>query len=265
MSEFVKKNMVGYKPVPGGHSDSECTHVILTLQEYDQLLREKSMAEQEARAARDQAAIDVAAADQRASQAAYKADQEAQGRVDAIRAELEAERAENVHQRELNAGLLRINRERANADRKLKPKKERSGYIVLNSEEKEISFKAGSKRLRKARLWETTIQSPYSVKLSEAVVREQIERDLFPDNVVWPICRIGITGRFEGSYEGFLEKKEFEPEDPFYNGNVVITRLQRLKRKFRTKYWEVAFVHTKPLGDVPEDLLPFEKEPVQGT
>ena len=116
MSEFVKKTMVGYKTVPGGHSDSECTHVILTLQEYDQLLREKSMAEQEARAARDQAAIDVAAADQRASQAAYKAEQEAQGRVDAIRAELEAERAENVHQRELNAGLLRINRERANAD-----------------------------------------------------------------------------------------------------------------------------------------------------
>ena len=73
MSEFVKKNMVGYKPLPGGHSDSECTHVILTLQEYDQLLREKSMAEQEARAARDQAAREVAAADRRASQEAYRA------------------------------------------------------------------------------------------------------------------------------------------------------------------------------------------------
>lgn len=265
MSEFVKKTMVGYKPISGGHSDPECTHVILTLQEYDQLLREKSVAEQKERAARDQAAIDVAAADQRASQAAYKADQEAQGRVEAIRAELEAERAENVHQRELNAGLLRINRERANADRKLKPKKERSGYIVLNSEEKEISFKAGNKRLRKARLWETTIQSPYSVQLPEAVVRKQIEEDMFPDGVMWPVCLIGITGRFKGSYEGFLEEKERDPENPFYDGNVVITRLQRLKRKFRTKYWEVAFVHTKPLGDVPEDLLPFEKEPVQGT
>lgn len=265
MSEFVKKTMVGYKTVPGGHSDSECTHVILTLQEYDQLLREKSMAEQEARAARDQAAIDVAAADQRASQEAYRAAQEAQGKVEAIQAELDAERAENAHQRELNAGLLRINRERANADRKLKPKKERCGYVVLNSEEKEISFKVGSKRLRKARLWETTIQSPYSVKLSEAVVRKQIEEDLFPDGVMWPVCRIGITGRFRGSYEGFLEEKERDPENPFYDGNVVITRLQRLKRKFRSKYWEVAFVHTKPLGDVPEDLLPFDKEPVQGT
>ena len=239
--------------------------MILTLQEYDQLLREKSMAEQEARAARDQAAIDVAAADQRASQEAYRAAQEAQGKVEAIRAELDAERAENAHQRELNAGLLRINRERANADRKLKPKKERCGYVVLNSEEKEISFKVGSKRLRKARLWETTIQSPYSVKLSEAVVRKQIEEDLFPDGVMWPVCRIGITGRFRGSYEGFLEEKERDPENPFYDGNVVITRLQRLKRKFRSKYWEVAFVHTKPLGDVPEDLLPFDKEPVQGT
>lgn len=74
MSEFVKKTMVGYWPVPGGHSDPECTHVILTLQEYDQLLREKSVAEQKERAARDQAAREVAAADRRASQEAYRAD-----------------------------------------------------------------------------------------------------------------------------------------------------------------------------------------------
>lgn len=265
MSEFVKKTMMGYKEVADGASDPECTHVILTRQEYDQFLREKSMAEQEARAARDKAAREVAAANQRASQEAYKAAQDAQGKVEAIRAELEAERAESAHQRELNAGLLRISRERANADRKLKPKKERCGYVVLNSEEKEISFKAGSKRLRKAKLWETTIQSPYSVKLSEAVVRKQIEDDLFPKNGDWLVARIGITGRFNDSYERFLEEKEQHPEDSFYDDNVVIARQQRLKRKFRTKYWEVAFVHTKPLGDVPEDLLPFEKEPVQGT
>ncbi len=40
MSEFVKKTVVGYKPVPGGYSDPECTHVILTKGEYDKMLRE---------------------------------------------------------------------------------------------------------------------------------------------------------------------------------------------------------------------------------
>ena len=37
MSEFVRKSALGYKPVPGGYSDPELTHVILTKAEYDNL------------------------------------------------------------------------------------------------------------------------------------------------------------------------------------------------------------------------------------
>ena len=100
--------------------------------------------------------------------------------------------------------------------------------------------------------------------MTEEVVRKQITDDLFPSGEVWIVGRIGITGKFNGSYEKFLEWKRKNPEDSFYDGNVVITRQQRLKRRFLLEYWEVAIVHTKPLGDVPEDLLPFEKKPVQG-
>lgn len=40
MAEFVKKPAIGgYKPVTGGSSDSECTHVILTLGEYTNIGR----------------------------------------------------------------------------------------------------------------------------------------------------------------------------------------------------------------------------------
>ena len=35
VSEFVKKNLMGYKTVLGGHSDPECSHVILTIGEYN--------------------------------------------------------------------------------------------------------------------------------------------------------------------------------------------------------------------------------------
>lgn len=252
MSEFVKKNMVGYKPVPGGHSDSECTHVILTLQEYDQLLREKSMAEQEARAARDQAAIDVAAADQRASQAAYKADQEAQGRVKAILVELEAERAENAHQRELNAGLLRINRERANADRELKPKKEHSGYVVTVSAEKKYRYKADRRTWRTVTLWETTIQSPYSAEFTEEQARTQIREELFSRDGNWVIGRIGINGRYAGDYEDLISDEKVEPE--FLERNIALGGQQGLKMNFKTGYWELSIFHTKPLSRVPEDM-----------
>ena len=35
MAEFVKKTALGYKTVPGGYSDGECSHVILTKAEYE--------------------------------------------------------------------------------------------------------------------------------------------------------------------------------------------------------------------------------------
>ena len=37
MAEFVKKTALGYKAVPGGYSDGECSHVILTKTEYENL------------------------------------------------------------------------------------------------------------------------------------------------------------------------------------------------------------------------------------
>lgn len=50
MAEFVKKTALGgYKPVAGGPRDTECTHVILTLGEYDGLKREISSAQQAAK------------------------------------------------------------------------------------------------------------------------------------------------------------------------------------------------------------------------
>ena len=47
--------MMGYKEVPGGHSDPECTHVILTEAEYAKLLRQLSDAEQKARITKSEA------------------------------------------------------------------------------------------------------------------------------------------------------------------------------------------------------------------
>ena len=63
MSEFVKRTMMGYKEVPGGHSDPECTHVILTLKEYDQILQEKRKAEMDATIAKSNADKAVAKAE----------------------------------------------------------------------------------------------------------------------------------------------------------------------------------------------------------
>ena len=65
-----------------------------------------------------------------------------------MEADLAAERAESAHQRALNANLLRISRERANADRKLKPKKEHTGYVVVVSEETDHQYKDGNRHVK---------------------------------------------------------------------------------------------------------------------
>lgn len=80
MGEFVKKTMMGYREVPGGHSDPECTHVILTEAEYAKLLRQLSDAEQKARITKSEADKEIREAnreaDRKAQEAALKANLE---------------------------------------------------------------------------------------------------------------------------------------------------------------------------------------------
>ena len=50
-----KKTLVGYKEIPGGCADPECTHVILTMKEYEEQLRRIAAAEQETQATKREA------------------------------------------------------------------------------------------------------------------------------------------------------------------------------------------------------------------
>ena len=101
MAEFVKKTMMGYKEVPGGASDPECTHVILKEKEYEQQLRKISVAEQEARNAKYDADQEIrqvrSDAQSRVSAAVAEADQ----RVKALEQELA------MAQKEVCSGFFR--------------------------------------------------------------------------------------------------------------------------------------------------------------
>ena len=89
MVEFVKKTMMGYyKEVPGGESDPECTHVILTKKEHGQLLKEKARAEQENRDTRYEADRAIQRAKSEAQRQVQQIDAEAQQRVSDMEQEL---------------------------------------------------------------------------------------------------------------------------------------------------------------------------------
>ena len=77
---------------------------------------------------------------------------------------------------QLNYNLLRINKERANAKRGLKPKKEHTGYIVLNQEEACLRFqKEGC--WEEINCWRICIQTPLDslLKLDKKVILQGIQ------------------------------------------------------------------------------------------
>lgn len=124
---------------------------------------------------------------------------------------------------------------------------------MLYSEEKDYPYRQDGKLCR-ARLWETTLQSPYPAELAEEAARRRFEEELFPEEDEWLSAKLGITGRYCESYEKMRVEMKQEPENPFFQGNVALAVQQRLKRNFRSGYWEAMIVHTKPLSVVPPDM-----------
>jgi len=252
MSEFVKKTAFGgYKPVPGGYSDPELSHVILSKTEYDGLLDQIQVAQKEAATA-------VRQADQRektimtqANAKIQKIQAAADEAVGEMQEELSAERAEREYQQGLNTNLLRISKERANASRKLKPKKEHSGYVVISSTERDHYYKYGANR-RKVILWETVLQTPFSIDFTEEQARTESE-ELFQKNEagIWPIGKIGINAQYLDGYGRLVWNDNAEE---WLQYNVMVEK--KLRANFRAGYWELIIMHTKPLDIVPAEMRP---------
>jgi hypothetical protein len=249
MAEFMKRTALGgYKPVQGGYSDPECEYVVLTKKEYDQILKEKAQTEQESWNTKYDADKKIKeiqhSADYRVSEVA----KEAREAIEGMKGELAAERAESAHQRGLNANLLRIAKERANADRKLRPKKEHTGYVVLFSIERVYRYRDRD-NWETVKLWETVLQTPYSVDFTEEQVRIQV-REL-SDGGLWLVSRLGISAYYDGEYEEMLRKSTWDGKQK-KEYNIMLKN--HLKANYRSGYWEILFCHTKPLGIVPQNM-----------
>lgn len=140
-----------------------------------------------------------------------------------------------------HGNLLRMSKERANADRNLRPKKWHTGYPVIRSTQKNIKNEI---------VWETLIQTHYHFDLAAEAADEEIQRDLFIEKGL--IYNLGITDRYEGPYESMKTemRRKGKKVDEL---NVAFSC--RLERDFQGKYWKVWVMHTKPLGEIPDDMM----------
>ncbi len=253
MSDFVKRTALGgYRTVPGGASDPECTHVILSKKEYEKILREKAKAEQESRDTRYEADEAIQREKAAASYRVQAAESNAARKVSEMEQALITAKENYSYQRHLNENLLRIARERANADRDLRPKKEHTGYVVVTSTEKTYRYKDGNRRWAAVTLWETVLQTPYSIDFAEQQVRRQSREDLFQkrEGESALIRKAGISAVYGKDYATMIEDKKWCEDPSQYN--VMLDR--HLRANYKTEYWEIIFMHTKPLGVIPKEM-----------
>ena len=121
MVEFAKsRGFLGYGVWPGGQNDKDSSHAVLPLAEYDELLRRIAVAERDKHEAIEQAKRTIGRERAAAEQRVREAEEAAQEQVTAMEEKLTRAEKEVNYQKGLNANLLRISRERANADRSLR-------------------------------------------------------------------------------------------------------------------------------------------------
>ena len=247
--EYVKKQTFG--GIRTCDKD-EATHVLQTVSEYSEMIeiaamyrdlsrkaeyREKKVKEkystlqsENAQLQEDNSSLrnQIAMSSQETRQA-KNLEREKEELTDRI-TELEAE----VEQaRDLNKNLLRISRERANADRKITPKKQHDGYLVIESREwRERRPDKGT-----IRTWRSIIQTPFDASMEPDVAEKQI----FDDLIDFVLTSIGCD-------------KYVLPED---NGIVPddddsVMYAWRCSADYRIGYWTIIIYTTQPLT-VPPD------------
>ena len=243
--------MVGYKAVQGGHSDPECTHVILTLDEYDKLHQRIRTAIDNGERAKDEAAQAAATSASNAEKAVRKIQEETAQKIEQMQRRLIVEQEAKIYQMGLNQRLLDISRERSNKDRNIRPKKERSGYVVLSSRQKKYKYKENRHDMAEVYLWETVIQTPYVVSFTAeqamTETQELFERD---EQGHWLIGRLGIAGEYVGKYEDMLDDPRCATWKDY---NIIVEKIFNANAK--AGYWEIIITHTKPLDNIGTELL----------
>ena len=229
--------------------------MIQTKQEYETLLNQCNRAKREKEETERAAAREISRVKQEAAHEADRAAQRAQAQIDDLSQQVERKTAEIADQRALNANLLRISRERANADRGLRPKKVHTGYVVVTSSEKEIRYRGGRNKLLTAKVWETVLQSPYSVDFTESQARQLIEENLLTEKNGL-LADVGITLICHGNgYETLTEVENWKEIKILHN--ALFSR--QLRANYRVGYWEYIIQHTKPLGIVPIEMRAVAK------
>lgn len=290
MAQFLKKGSLGRMvTAEGGASDPELAEVRLTPDEYADLWRRIRSAERETEAAKEDAErrenkayreanrqlanykSNVSADADRRVEAARSAREQAEKRERQALAERDEMKSALEKQKNLNNNLKRIARERANADRGLTPKKERSGYVVMYSQQHRQKYRVDydfdewraenpyadkknfvAYEILTADCWRTTLQTPYDASLPLNQVRDDIWYELMHKHLYPMGFRKVQDVDKNGEYRSWSEET-----DDGVEREVCGLYKWDFKANYKSGLWEMTLYHTKSLR-VPEEYRPAD-------
>lgn len=266
MAKFMKEGRLGIMTEAlGGASDPDLAEIRLTPEEYVAMWSRIRSAEKAVKEAQDDAdrredaawkeanrklkeyeqKVDAAAdrkvsvaqsAQERAEERASKAETEKNGLFEALKM-----------QKDLNANLKRIAKERANARRGLTPKKNHSGYVVLFSSQYRERYHNDNGKKCVANTWKSVLQTPYDATLPLENIKEDVWDELM-HQILYPM--------------GFRKVQDVDKNGEYrswYADEEELCGLYRwdYKANYKTGLWEITLYHTKSLS-VPAEYRPAQ-------
>lgn len=173
----VVKKLTGFREA----NQEPYTYVIMDREKYEDYYRKIREAEAAWRRSENKAAEDIREANRAANARVQQAEEEARIKIRDAQAQMEnwKNTAEDLEIK--NKNLIRIAKERANADRKLQPKKERSGYVLQNMDQasKTFVFAQGKhNKTVKRGCWKIKLQTPYEALMSFSAAQRSVADDM---------------------------------------------------------------------------------------
>ena len=148
--------------------------------------------------------------------------------------------------------LIRQVKERANQERNLYPKKQHTGYCLISSNPKDYKCTVSGSR-KKAIIYETIFQTPYSIDYQYEEVMDLVSDDLsFGELGDRFIDHIGIDETRDYTRCDDLLEEYRDYEEKLKQENILYAK--NIRMNGREGYWELILQHTMPLPPLPENM-----------
>lgn len=224
----------------------DATHVRMTVKEYDDLLKRISTAKKNAENAEKKQYQAEDNMREGIRQAKKEAEETIENGRKAIAAEVQQLKDDKEYAEREREQLLEIMKNRANAKRGIKPKKQHDGYVVLRSEQYEFSHQLSKTNRETLTLWRTVVQTPIDIGMKAPEARKLIH-DAFMNKFG---ARLGFKKLSidKGSLSDNIKAVDNEEW-----GKVVYLLDVKYRQNTKTRLWEVTYTHNWAIT-IPEDM-----------